>query len=97
MAGQRLEENSMDGSNGNGAGERPNGTQKLTITFTPETFALHVDLNVMNADCALAMLEQAKRWVEKQIRLASLVEAQNALAQNARDAQIAQHLRSTAR
>jgi hypothetical protein len=79
----------MSDGNGNGNGERPNGVQKIAITFTPSTFATHVDFDVMNLDCAHAMLATALRVVEKQMRLASMVEAQQALAAAARDAQIA--------
>lgn len=72
--------------NGNGAqhGDRPNGAQRITISFAPETFKMHIDFDTQNWDVAIAMLDQARRFVDGKLRIAAAIAMQQELADAAR-------------
>ena len=75
----------MDGNgNGNGNGDRKGRVSTLALTFQHDTFHLDVKGELVNYECALAMLDQAKRFFEQQIKLQAAQELQKKLVDNAR-------------
>jgi hypothetical protein len=76
----------MTYGNGNGAAhdERPNGMRAIRITFDPHTFEMHINCDNMPLDCAHAMLTQATRWVDGQLRAAQVIALQQRMADAAR-------------
>ncbi len=68
---------------------------KLELTRTP--WHLRIEAQVDNYDLALAMLDQARRWFEQQLRIAGALEAQNQMRRAAEDAEIAATVRATKR
>jgi hypothetical protein len=65
----------------------------MTLTFDPETFHLDVKFTGPNLDCALAMLDQAKRWFENQLRAAAAMQIQADMQRARSDAALAASLR----
>lgn len=50
----------------NGAGTRR--VSRLELTFSHDDFALHISGEIVGADCALAICQQAARYFEQQLR-----------------------------
>jgi len=65
----------------------------ITLTFTASPWHLDIKATVESFDQALAMLDQARRWFENQLRLAAAVEAQQAMERARQDAAIAAAVR----
>jgi len=65
----------------------------ITLTFTAAPWHLDIKATVETFDQALAMLDQARRWFENQLRLAGVVEAQQQLERARQDAAIAAAVR----
>jgi hypothetical protein len=80
-------------NNGNGGGKF---TDRLIIDFNRDTFAMAVGGQVFSHDVMLAMIEQAKRNIEKEVRKAQALELQKELAELARDRQIADEIQRNA-
>ena len=80
-------------NNGNGAGGVKQWTDTLTLHFDRTTHRLHLSGEVHNVDVALAMLAQATREYERQLRAQHAIQLQAELAQAARDQQIADAMR----
>ncbi len=68
-------------------------TDELTLHFNSTTMRLHLSGHITSIDHALAMLAQATREYERQLRTQQAMQLQADLAQQARDAQIAAALR----
>jgi hypothetical protein len=65
----------------------------LELTFTPATFRLEIGGNCVNADIALAAMEQARRYYEGELRKAQAMRMQQELAQIVQEQQVAAALR----
>lgn len=73
---------------GNGAHAEQHYTQLvLTLDIVPK-WHLHIGGNIENADVALAVLHQAVRYFESQLRAQSALQLQQQLAEQARTAGI---------
>ena len=59
-------------------GDRPDKWQ-IVLTFSTDPWGLTIEGNVENGDMALAMLDQARRKVETDMRIAAGMEAQMAV------------------
>lgn len=53
---------------GNGNAIVTGRVSKLVLTFNHDTFALHIEGEIANSDCALAIVQQAARYFETQLR-----------------------------
>ena len=73
-------------------GNKPAGVH-LALTFDPETFHLDVKFTGPNLDCALAMLDQARRWFENQLRAAAAMQIQADMQRASADASLAASIR----
>lgn len=82
----------MDNGNG-GNGVQGEKVAVLQLSFTPRTFKLDIGGSVENIDIALAMLEQAKRHFEGELRAMKALQLQQRMTQAAQDNAIAQSLR----
>ncbi len=65
----------------------------IALDFTASPRRLNIDAQVENYDMALAMLDQARRWFETQLRLARVMEAQAQMRRAAEDQAIAADVR----
>lgn len=66
----------------------------LTLDVLP-TWHLHIGGNIENADVAVAMLDQAKRYFEAQLRAAQAMQLQRQMAEQAENARIAAAVRGS--
>jgi hypothetical protein len=80
-------------NNGGGDGIEREAVAVLELTFTPATFRLQIGGNCVNADVALAMLAQARRYYEGELRKASALRMQQELRDLAADQAVAAALR----
>lgn len=80
-------------SDGNGNGVERRSVVVLQLTFEPATFRLDIGGNCVNADVALAMLDQAKRAYEHELRKLAALRMQQELHEMAQNAQVAAALR----
>ncbi len=71
-------------------GERQPITSQLRLTFNHDTFALDVKGEAPNLETFLAMIEQAKRYFEQQLRAQAAMQLQAQLADQVKTAQIKQ-------
>jgi hypothetical protein len=69
------------------------GVAHLELTFTPDDFHLDVHFTGPNLDCALAMLAQAARWFESQLRAAAAMQIQADMERAREDAALRASLR----
>jgi hypothetical protein len=69
-----------DGSNG----ERKSVTSTLTLTFEHDTFSLHVSGEAPAIDVFMAMIDQAKRHFEAQLRAQAAMQLQQQIADQVR-------------
>jgi hypothetical protein len=76
-------------------GDKP-AVATMALTFDPAGFQLRVDFKGPNVECALAMLAQATRWFEAQLRAAQALQIQADMRRQAEDAAIAASLRNPA-
>jgi len=67
-----------NGDNGERGIERQ-GVVVLTLTFTPATFRLEIGGNCVNADIALAVMAQARRYYEGELRKVAALRMQQEL------------------
>jgi hypothetical protein len=74
-------------------GSKPAGAH-MELTFEPATFHLDVKFTGPNLDCALAMLDQARRWFENQLRAASAMKIQADMQRARAGAELAASLRT---
>lgn len=74
-------------------GDKP-ATATLALTFDPARFKLDVKFAGPNLDCAVSMLDQAKRWFENQLRAASALQIQADLQRASQNAALAASLRN---
>lgn len=65
----------------------------LQLTFCPATFRLEIGGNCVNADIALAAMEQARRYYEGELRKVQALRMQQELAEIAQNARVAAALR----
>lgn len=65
----------------------------LQLSFTPATFRLEIGGNLVNADIAIAMLDQAKRHFENELRKVNAMRLQQELAEMVQNAKVAAALR----
>lgn len=78
----------------NGANEKPHYTQLvLTLEVLP-TWHVHIGGNIENADVALAVLHQAVRYFESQLRAQAALQLQEQLRTAAENARIAEALKN---
>lgn len=80
-------------SDGNGNGVARETVAVLQLSYTPRTCKLEIGGSVENFDMALAMLEQAKRHFEGELRRAAAIRMQQELHQLAQDQAVAAALR----
>lgn len=66
---------------------------RIVLTFTASPWHMDIKATVENYDQALAMLDQARRWFEGQLRAQAALELQRQMADNARTAAIADSVR----
>lgn len=79
----------------NGKDEEKHYTQLvLTLDIAP-TWHVHIGGNIENADVALAVLNQAVRYFEAQLRAQAALQMQEQLARAASERAIADALRKT--
>lgn len=78
-------------SDGNGI-ERRN-VVVLQLTFEPATFRLEIGGNCVNADVALAAMEQARRYYEGELRKIQAMQMQQQLRDMAANEAVAAALR----
>lgn len=83
----------MDNNGDNGNGVERVQAVVLQLTFYPATFRLEVGGNCVNADVAMAMLDQAKRAYEHELRKLAAMRMQQELQEMAQNAQVAAALR----
>jgi hypothetical protein len=81
-----------NGGNGERGIERQDAIV-LSLTFYPATFRLEIAGNCTNADVALAVLDQARRWYESELRKMAAFRMQQELRDMAQDAVVAAALR----
>jgi hypothetical protein len=77
----------------NGNGVEHEKVAVLQLTFTPSLFRLEIGGSVENFDMALAMLEQAKRHFEGELRKANAIALQQQMTRMAEDQRIAAAMR----
>ena len=65
----------------------------IILAFTSDPWHLDIKATVENYDQALAMLDQARRWFETQLRAQAALQLQQQMAEQARAAQIAASMR----
>lgn len=80
----------MSDLNSNGNGQRKSITSTLTLTFDHDTFNLTVKGEAPSIEVFMAMLDQAKRYFETQMRVQAAMQMQAQVAQQQRDAEIKQ-------
>jgi hypothetical protein len=68
----------------------------LTLTFDHDTFALDVKGEAPNHEVFLAMLEQAKRSFEAQLRLHNAMQMQQQIADQQRNQALVNKIRGSA-
>lgn len=68
----------------------------LTLTFEHDTFALDVKGEAPNHEVFMAMLEQAKRYFEAQIRLHTAMQLQQQIVDQQRSQAIVNKIRGSA-
>jgi hypothetical protein len=74
--------------NGNGNGERKPLVSTLTLTFEHDTFHLEVKGEAPRMDVFMAMLQQAERYFEGQLRAQAALQLQRQVMEQARTEQI---------
>lgn len=72
---------------------RADGRAYMSLIFDAATFALTIDFKGPNLDCALAMLQQAERTFEAQLRAAHAVQLRQQMAEQEQNARIAAQVR----
>ena len=82
-----------DNGNGNGSGITKQELVVLELTFCPATFALRIGGNCVNADIALAMMEQARRYYEGELRKVAAMQLQQKLRDMEKNEAVAAALR----
>ena len=81
-------------NNGNGEhGVTREQVVVLQLTFCPATFRLEIGGNCVNADIALAAMEQARRYYEGELRKVAALRMQQELHEIAQNARVAAALR----
>lgn len=83
----------MDNGNNGERGIERQGVVVLTLTFTPATFKMELSGNCVNADIALAMLDQTRRYYEGELRKAAALRMQQELRDMATNGAVAAALR----
>lgn len=58
----------MDNNGDNGQGERPNGVQRVAISFNPHTHCAELDLGGLSLDDAISVLERGLRELDARYR-----------------------------
>jgi hypothetical protein len=58
----------MDQRENGEAANHPNGVRRITLTLTPETGHLHIDMDCPALDEALAILERARLMIDARFR-----------------------------
>jgi hypothetical protein len=87
---------SNEHSNGNGNTVDRAKVPHVTITFDPVAFKVQVGGSITDADMLLAVLDQAKRCIESEIRKAQAIGIQNSMVQAAQDRAVVAALRKGA-
>lgn len=77
------------GGNGNGNVERERRRSTLTLTFDHETFHLDVKGEAPSVEVFMAMLQQATRYFEAQVRLATGLQLRQQMAEQQQAAAVA--------
>lgn len=83
----------QSGGNDNGNGERKGQVSVLTLTFDHDTFHLDVKGEAPALDTFMAMLQQAERYFETQLRAQAAMQFQAQIADRARTEQLARSIR----
>lgn len=83
-----------DGSDGgNGQAQPPTSSMELVLKFDATTFELQIAGSVLNWDAAAAIVAQAQRYIDVQLRLISAQRFQAQAAENVRVQKIVDSLR----
>lgn len=83
----------MDNGGNGERGIELQGVVVLTLTFTPATFRLEIGGNCVNADIALAAMEQARRYFEGELRKIAAIRMQQELRDMAQNEAVAAAMR----
>jgi hypothetical protein len=84
----------MDNGNANGVQRiEKRSAVVLQLSFEPATFRLEISGNCVNADVALAIMAQARRYYEGELRKAAALRMQQELRDLAADQAVAAALR----
>ncbi len=73
------------------------GCGQIVLTFTASPWHLDIKATVENYDLALAMLDQARRWFEGQLRVQAALELQEQMRVAAENARIMASVRDNPR
>lgn len=81
----------MDDGNGAAASERPNGVQRVSISYCPHTHHADIDLGGLSLDDALSLFERAHRELDARYRFQRGKELLQESMQAAIDQQLVQN------